>query len=191
MSPEDVGYMGTGLVLGKHSGRHAFNERLKSLGVKLKTAEIDKAFDRFKKVADKKKQVFDEDLLAIVEDEVKVFKKVWSIVSLEAKSQTNKKSEVKVILKSKNKKYEKCALGDGPVDACYKAIEGLTKVKGEWLDYSIHSVSRGKDALGEVTIKVRFKKDKAIISQGASTDILEASAKAFINATNKFLSKDI
>ena len=82
MSPEDVGFIGTGLVLGKHSGRHAFKDRLKSLGIKLSEKEVDKAFDRFKDVADKKKHVFDEDLVAIVEDEVKAFRKTWSLVSL-------------------------------------------------------------------------------------------------------------
>ncbi|HQP10548.1 MAG TPA: 2-isopropylmalate synthase [Candidatus Omnitrophota bacterium] len=187
--PEDVGFVGTGLVLGKHSGRHAFKERLKSLGITLKDSELDKAFERFKNVADKKKNVFDEDLLAIVEDEMKVFQKIWNFVSLSAQSGTNVAPRVEVVLKSKGKTYQKTSSGDGLVDSCYKAIEGITKVKGELLDYSIHSVTRGKDALGEVTVKVRID-GKNVITQGTSTDILEASAKAYINAVNKALSQD-
>lgn len=190
MRPEDVGFVGTGLVLGKHSGRHAFKERLKSLGVDLKTNELDRAFDRFKSVADKKKNVFDEDLIAIVEDEVKVFQRTWQLGSLMAKSGTHIKSDVEIILKSKGKKYKKVSTGDGPVDACYKAIESITKIKGELLDYSINSVTRGKDALGEVQVKVKVN-GKSVIAHGTSTDIVEASAKAYINAINKVLAQQV
>ncbi|MCA9398768.1 MAG: 2-isopropylmalate synthase, partial [Candidatus Omnitrophica bacterium] len=129
--PEDVGFHGTGLVLGKHSGRHAFRDRLKALGVILKDKELDTAFERFKAVADKKKQVFDEDLIAIVEDEIKVFQKVWSLGSVTYQSGTNVKPQVEVVVKSKGKKYTKSSSGDGPVDACYKAIDAITKLKGE------------------------------------------------------------
>jgi 2-isopropylmalate synthase len=188
MRPEDVGFVGTGLVLGKHSGRHAFKARLKLLGIELKDAELDKAFDRFKRVADKKKQVFDEDLAAIVEDETEVFQKTWSLVSLFAQSGTKIKPSVEVVLKSKGKTYEKGSSGDGPVDACYKAIDAITRTSGKLMDYSIHSVTQGKDALGEVTVKVQFK-GKSVIAHGTSTDIFEASAKAYINALNKVLSQ--
>lgn len=188
MRPEDVGFMGTGLVLGKHSGRHAFKHRLKSLGIELKETELDKAFDRFKRVADQKKQVFDEDLMAIVEDEIRIFQKTWSLVRLVTKSGTHIKTEVQIALKSKGKTYEKNSSGDGPIDACYKAIDSITQIKGKLLDYSIHSVTQGKDALGEVTVKVQFD-DTTIIAHGASTDILEASAKAYMNAVNKVLSQ--
>ncbi|VAW19660.1 2-isopropylmalate synthase, partial [hydrothermal vent metagenome] len=186
MRPQDVGYVGTGLVLGKHSGRHAFSDRLKLLGVKLTAAQVDKAFNRFKLVADKKKQVFDEDLIAIVEDEVKVFQKIWVLKSLKATSGTGIEPEVEVVLSSKGKTYKKTGSGDGPVDACYKLIESITKVKGDLLDYSIQSVTRGKDALGEVTLKVKMK-GVSVIAHGTSTDIVEASAKAYINAVNKVL----
>ncbi|HPN87858.1 MAG TPA: 2-isopropylmalate synthase [Candidatus Omnitrophota bacterium] len=188
MRPEDVGFMETGLVLGKHSGRHAFKERLKLLGVQIKDEELDKAFIRFKSVADKKKQVFDEDLLAIVEDEVKVFQKVWTLESLKAEIGTDIAPQVHVELKFKGKTFKKTSTGDGPVDACYKAIDDITKMKGELLDYSIQSVTQGKDALGEVTVKVAID-GKNIIAHGASTDILEASAKAYINAVNKVISQ--
>jgi len=187
MRPEDVGFVGTGLVLGKHSGRHAFKERLKILGINLKASELDNAFVRFKSIADKKKNVFDEDLIAIVEDEVKVIEETWHFISLVAHSGTDIKPEVEMILKSNGKIYRQVSSGDGPVDACYKAIDGITKLKGELLDYAIHSVTRGKDALGEVMVKVTIDK-KSVIAYGTSTDILEASAKAYINAVNKVLS---
>lgn len=187
MRPEDVGFLETGLVLGKHSGRHAFKERLKILGIDLKDKELDLAFERFKSVADKKKQIFDEDLLAIVEDELNVYQKTWSLASLTTQSGTGIKSKVCVVLKSKGKTYEQASFGDGPIDAGYKAIDTITKVKGELLDYSIQSVSRGKDALGEVTVKVKIN-NKSVIAHGTSTDILEASAKAYINAINKVIS---
>lgn len=184
MKPEDVGYVGTGLVLGKHSGRHAFKDRLDLLGVILKDEDLDKAFERFKTVADKKKEVFDEDLIAIVDDEVQSIQRIWRLDHLALQSGTNIKPMVTVGLQSGGEVHEQSSSGDGPIDACYKAIDAITQVKGELLDYSIHSVTRGKDALGEVSIKVNFK-GKTIIAQGASTDILEASAKAYINALNK------
>ena len=189
MRPEDVGFFGHGLVLGKHSGRHAFKERLKHLGITLKENELDKAFDRFKNVADKKKQVYDEDLVAIVEDEVKSYEKTWVLSSLRSMSGTGIKPDVEVVLTSKGKSHTQKGTGDGPIDACYKTIDAITKIKGELLDYSIQSVSRGKDALGEVTVKARFDQDTSVIAHGTSTDILEASAKAYLNAVNKFLSQ--
>ena len=186
MKPEDVGFTGTGLVLGKHSGRHAFKVRLKALGVELQDAELDRAFERFKKVADKKKEVYDEDLIAIVEDERKCIKNTWTLVNLVTTSGMNMTPQVEVTLESKGKQYVKNSSGDGPVDACYKAIDLITKMKGELLDYSIQSVTQGKDALGEVTIRAKIK-GKKVLAHGTSTDIIIASAKAYINALNKAL----
>ncbi len=186
MRPEDVGFMETGLVLGKHSGRHAFRVRLKVLGIDLKDADLDRAFTRFKAVADKKKQVFDEDLVSIAEDETKFLPNTWQLVSLAVTSGTKIAPKATVAIKSKGKALEKTSSGDGPVDACYKAIDQMVKVKGELLDYSIQSVTHGKDALGEVTVKVRIQ-GKKYIGHGSSTDILEASAKAYLNAINKMI----
>lgn len=186
MSPESVGVPVGNLFLGKHSGRHAFKVRLKALGVELKDAELDKAFEEFKKLADQKKQVFDEDLLAIVEDEVKVIKSTWELVDFTNVSGMNKAAKVEVTLKSKGKKTSKSSTGDGPVDACYKAIDKITGVQGELLDYSIQSVTEGQDALGEVTVKVKVD-GKSVISRAASTDIVVASAKAYLNAINKVI----
>ena len=183
MSPESVGVPVGNLFLGKHSGRHAFKVRLKALGIELKDAELDKAFHEFKKLADQKKQVFDEDLLAIVEDEVKIIKPTWELVDFTNVSGMNRAPKVEVTLKSKGKKFSKSSTGDGPVDACYKAIDKITGVKGELLDYSIQSFTEGQDALGEVTVKVKID-GKSVISRASSTDIIVASAKAYLNAVS-------
>lgn len=191
MSPEDVGVPAAGgLVLGKHSGRHAFKDRLKFLGIMINDAELDRAFDRFKNLADKKKQVFDEDLMAIVDDEAKSIVMTWALKELLATSGTNIAPQVKVTLESKGKLITKESSGDGPVDACYKAIEAATKCKAKLLEYGIQSVTQGKDALGEVTVKVSVD-GKNVIGHGASTDIIEASAKAYINAINKAIAQEI
>ncbi len=189
MRPEDVGFMETGLVLGKHSGRHAFKVRLKALGIDVSEEQLAQAFGRFKNLADQKKHVYDEDLFAIVEDEIKVDKQIWTLVDLVTTSGAKILPQVEVTLRSKGKVHKMSSSGDGPVDACYKAIDGLTKVKGELLDYSIQSVSRGKDALGEVTIKVKIN-GKNVIAHGTSTDIIVASANAYINAINKVIAQE-
>ena len=188
IKPADVGFSDVSLVLGKHSGRHAFKERLKSLGIKLTESELQKAFKRFKILADKKKTVYDEDLISIAEDEFKKVPKIWQLTYLHITSGTQTIPAATIKLKSKGEFFVSSSSGDGPVDACYKAIDKVTKIKGELLDYSIQSVTRGKDALGEVSIKIKAK-NKEVIGRGASTDIIEASAKAYVNAINKLLSK--
>jgi len=188
MRPEDVGFIGVGLVLGKHSGRHAFKVRLKSLGFDLNDEDLDNAFERFKDVADKKKSVYDEDLIAIVEDEFKLVKPTWKLIDLVSTSGAHMTPKVTVTLESQGKQYSKTSSGDGPVDASYKAIDALTQMKGKLLEYSIQSVTHGKDALGETTIKVQLA-DKIVIAHGTSTDVLVASAKAYINAVNKVLAR--
>ena len=188
MRPKDIGLEAVGgLVLGKHSGRHAFSERLRKLGFHLGPAQIDKLFfERFKKLADKKKEIFDEDLIALVEEEISVTPKIWQLVSLEVKSGNKITPRATIKLKSKGKAFTKVSSGDGPVDACYRAIDKITGIKGKLLDYSIQAVTRGKDALGEVRLIVKVK-GKEISGRSASTDIIEASAKAYLDAINKLL----
>ena len=188
MRPEDVGFQGVGLVLGKHSGRHAFQERLKSLGFILKENELNKAFARFKLLADKKKTVYDEDLAAIVEDEIKITKEIWRLISLRITSGTDIAPQATIKLKSQGKTFTAVSSGDGPVDACYKAIDKITKIKGQLLDYSLQAVTKGKDALGEVSVKIKAE-GRETTGRGASTDIIEASAKAYLNAINRVLGK--
>ncbi|NLE65237.1 MAG: 2-isopropylmalate synthase [Elusimicrobia bacterium] len=184
MRPEDVGFTGLGLVLGKHSGRHALKARLKHLGVELTEEQLVKAFERFKDLSDKKKEVFDEDLIAIVEDEVREVKDVWSLDGFEVTSGTDIEPQVEVRLKTGGKVQKKRSTGDGPIDACYRAIEAITGLKGRLLNYGIQSVTHGKDAMGEVRVRVNFNGEK-VMGIGASTDIIEASVKAYLNAVNK------
>lgn len=186
--PEDVGYSGTHLILGKHSGRHAFSERLKTLGFNLNSKELERAFERFKRLADKKREIFDEDLTAIIEDEIRIVPEIWQLDYLKTSSATDSVPQAAIRLRSKGKLFQATSLGDGPVDACYKAIDKITKVKGTLLDYSVSAVTSGKDALGEVSVRIKAK-GKEVMGRGASTDIIEASAKAYVSAINKLCNR--
>ncbi|MDD5005157.1 MAG: 2-isopropylmalate synthase [Candidatus Omnitrophica bacterium] len=188
IKPQDVGFMESGIVLGKHSGRHAFSARLQSLGVKLPQNKLDNAFEKFKALADKKKTVYDEDLFSIVEEEIKVTPKVWQLIEFKVSSGTGMAPQAAIKLKSKGKIHTAISSGDGPVDACYKAIEKIIRIKAKLLDYHIDSVTSGKDALGEVNVKISAK-NKSVIGRTASTDIIEASVKAYIEAINKIAAK--
>ncbi|MCK9604600.1 MAG: 2-isopropylmalate synthase [Candidatus Omnitrophica bacterium] len=184
IKPEDVGFTGTGIVLGKHSGRHALAERLKELSFALSPEQLDKVSIRFKALADKKKNIFDDDLISIVEDETKLIKPVWKLESFVITSGTNITPLAQVSLKYKNKKLSAQSSGDGPVDACFKAIDKITGTKCELQDYRIEAVTKGKDALGEVSLKLKAK-GHVVTSRGSSTDIIESSVRAYINAFNK------
>jgi 2-isopropylmalate synthase len=186
MKPEDVGFKESKLVLGRHSGRHAFKVRLQQLGFNLDKTELQDAFEKFMQLANKKKEIYDEDLQTIVEGQIAQTPQIWELLSVKVVSETDKAPVANVEIKSKGKTYQIEATGDGPVDACYKAIDKIVKLKGRLIDYSLQSVTRGKDALGEVVIKVRFK-NQEIVAKSSSTDIFEASAKAYINAINKVL----
>jgi len=187
MKPEDVGFGETRLVMGKHSGKHAFRDRLKKLGVDLSDDDLVKAFERFKDLADKKKEVFDEDLLAIVEDEIISVPETYRISGFEYKSGNDVEPYAAIELTKGNVIKKESSSGDGPVDACYKAIEKITGVKFKLLDYSLKSTTSGKDALGEVSVRVVSSTGPEVSGRGASTDIIEASAKAYVNAVNKHL----
>jgi len=184
IKPEDVGFTGTGIVLGKHSGRHALNERLKDLGFNLNTEQLDKISIRFKALADKKKNIFDDDLISIVEDETGTIKPIWKLKDFVINSGTSVTPSADVTLKYKNKVFNAKSSGDGPVDACFKAIDKITGIKGELQDYRIEAVTKGKDALGEVSLKLKAK-GRVVVARGSSTDIIESSVRAYINAINK------
>jgi len=188
MRAEDIGLEENKLVLGKHSGRHAFLIRLKKLGITLNQTELAKAFKRFKDLADKKKEIFDEDLLVIVEEEITVLPETWHLENLQINSGNKIVPRAVIGLKVKNKVIQKSSSGDGPVDACYKTIDKITGIKGRLLDYSLKAVTGGKDALGEVAIKMQLK-GRIVSGRGTSTDILEASVKAYLNAINKLVYK--
>jgi 2-isopropylmalate synthase len=186
IKPEDVGFGGTKLVLGKHSGRHAFNERLHKLGFELNETELLKVFERFKTLADKKKEIFDEDLLSIVEDGIVSIPETYRLEDLNITSGNKIVPKAVIGLVKAGKLLKKSSSGDGPVDACYKAMDAITGLKCRLLEYSLKSITGGKDALGEVTVRIRSGKDE-VSGRGTSTDIIEASAKAYVNAVNKLI----
>ena len=188
IDPADVGFTGEALVLGKHSGRHAFRVRLKALGFSLSDDQLEKAFQRFKELADKKKNIYDDDLRTIVEDEIKVVKPVWQLVSFKVSSGTGIKPQAEIQLKHKGKVSKGVSSGDGPADACFKAIDKVINSKAKLEDFRLEAVTSGRDALGKASLKLKVK-DTVKIGNGSSTDIIEAAIKAYLDAINKIESQ--
>ncbi|MBM7853887.1 2-isopropylmalate synthase [Desulfohalotomaculum tongense] len=186
MNPTMLGISKSSIVLGKHSGRHAFRQRLVELGYNLSEEEINKAFQRFKDLADKKKELTDQDLEAIVEEETRQLPNTYDLSYLHISSGTTIVPTATVGLKIEGKTVEEASCGDGPVDAIYKAIDKITNLHLVLEEYIINAVTGGRDALGDVTVKLRrADSGRTYIGRGVSTDILEASARAYINAVNK------
>ena len=188
MDPHDVGIADSQLILGKHSGRHAFRDRLKTLGFVLNEEQLNKAFGRFKEVADKKKDIFDDDLRIIVEDEVRIIKPTWTLNSFEINSGTKIKPKAQVVLIKAGKNLSGVSSGDGPVDACFKAIDKITGYKVKLEDFRLEAVTSGKDALGQASLKLKVP-GSIVSGRGSSTDIVEAAVKAYIDAVNKIKNK--
>jgi len=191
MRPEDVGFGETQLVLGKHSGRHALENRLSKLGYKLNAKELDLVFQNFKALADKKKEVFDNDLVALVGKEILSTPKTYSLIYLSVLTESGKNPRVTLKIKSKKGVLAATGFGSGPVDAAYKTIDKMIKRKTRLLDYQIRSVTVGKDAQGEVTVKVEGTAGEVIVGHGLSTDVIEASVKAYLDAINKLVHKKL
>jgi 2-isopropylmalate synthase len=184
MTPESIGLVKTNLVMGKHSGRHAFRDRLRQIGYELSDDDLNKAFERFKRLADQKKEVFDEDLEAIVSDEMQQVKEVFVLKHLSAQSGTGITPTATVEMQVDGKTVQLTGNGDGPVDAVYRTIAGITKTQSKLEAYLVKGITGGTDALGEVTVKVE-EGGKKVTGHGADTDIIVASAKAYVNALNK------
>ena len=187
MRPEDVGLKESKLVLGKHSGRHAFKERLKALGHKLTEDEINKAFIRLKVLADRKKTIYDEDLEAIIEEGLSAIPETFQLIYFNVTCGNCTVPTATVQLKKGKKVFEDAASGDGPIDAAYKTIDRITGISGKLIDYNIRSVTGGKDALGEVSARIRGPQGRIVSGRGSSTDIIEASVRAYLNAINKMV----
>ncbi|MDI6757391.1 MAG: 2-isopropylmalate synthase [Endomicrobiia bacterium] len=186
MRPEDVGIPSNQLVLGKHSGRHALAKRLGALGYAVVEKDINEIYERFKKLADKKKVIFDDDLLALVDEKFAEMDEIYSLDYINFSSGTKRTPSAEVALKKDKKNLRASAKGDGPVDAVFQAIDKITRVKTDLEDYAIKSVSSGKDAMGEVSVKLKHK-GISYCGRGSSTDVIEASAKSYLNAINKIL----
>lgn len=186
MTPQSVGMVSSRLVLGKHSGRHALRAKYEELGYQLSKEELERAYFFFTKLADQKKEVYDEDLIAIIQDGMKLIPDTWRLKFVHAFGGNQEVSSAVVKLEKGNASAIESAHGDGPVDACYKAIDRITGVSGKLLEYNVSSVTSGKDALGEVFVHVDFD-GKTYTGKAASVDIIDASARAYLNAVNKAL----
>jgi len=182
--PQDVGFKGSRLVLGKLSGRHAFSTRLKELGYSLSGKELDQAFVRFKNLADKKPKIFDEDIATIVEDELATIPEKYRLVNFQVTSGNKVKPLASVELHTEEGTMSATATGDGPVDACFKTIDKAIGLKGRLVDYKVSAVTSGKDALGEANVKIAFRED-IVMGRASSTDVIEASVRAYVNAINR------
>ncbi len=194
IDPREVGWGQTELPLTKHSGRAAVAARLRHLGYKMSDEDVSSIFARFKDIGDKKKFVYDEDLSALVDGQITEVPETWKMDYLCVTSgggQTVPTATVRLIKADSRKKtpdvYQDAGTGDGPVDASLKAIERLTQTEGKLMDYSLRAVSEGKDALGEVAVKVDFGSGELVTGKGANTDVVEASARAYLNAVNRYL----
>jgi 2-isopropylmalate synthase len=201
MRPEDVGVSQTRLVLGKHSGRHALRSHLAELGHSLDEPELDRAFARFKKLADRKKVVTDADLEALIADEFYQPREFYLLHGLQVSCGTMDMPTATVRLRGPDGKvHTQAAVGTGPVDAAYKAVDGIVNVPNTLLEFNVHAITEGIDALGEVTVRIQGKNGHHTMDaqteveyprvyggHGADTDIIVASAKAYINALNKLI----
>jgi 2-isopropylmalate synthase len=187
MDPKDIGLTDSAIILGKHSGRHALKQRLTELGYNLTQEELDKAFEAFKALADRKKYVTDRDLEALVADEVRVPTEIWRLERIQVTTgDKNIPTAAVEMISPSGERLADAALGDGPVDAVCKAINRLIGLTAELVDFSVQAVTSGIDAVGEVTVKVRSN-GEVVTGRGASTDIISASAKAYVNALNRLL----
>jgi 2-isopropylmalate synthase len=178
MTPESVGLTRSTLVMGKHSGRHAFKTKLKDLGFELGDNALEEVFKRFKDLADKKKDVFDEDIIALVDDAVGQHTQRIRFISLRVVCGSEGPQQADLTL----------ATGDGPVDATFNAIKKLAPHEAKLLLFQVHAVTAGTDAQAEVTVRLE-ENGKTVNGQGADTDTLVASAKAYLHALNKLFVK--
>ncbi|MEH1778371.1 MAG: 2-isopropylmalate synthase [Nostoc sp.] len=185
MDAQLIGLSDNQIVLGKHSGRNAFRTRLKELGFELSDTELNKAFVRFKDVADKKKEISDWDLEAIVNDEIQQAPDLFRVELVQVSCGSNACPTATVTLRTpEGEELTDAAIGTGPVDAVYKAINRVVNVPNELIEFSVQSVTAGIDAIGEVTIRLRYE-SKVFSGHAANTDIIVASAQAYVNALNR------
>jgi 2-isopropylmalate synthase len=186
MRPEEVGVSKTDLVLGKHSGRHALRDRVVEMGYSLGEAQLDSLFDDFKALADKKKEVYDEDLAVLIEKHIQDVPAHWSLVSLHTTSGSHVLPTATVSIRRPDGVIvQDAAIGDGPVDAIFKAVERVTGVRANLREFGVRGVTAGKDAQGEVSLELEVESDdRTFRGRAASTDIIEASAEAYLNAVN-------
>jgi 2-isopropylmalate synthase len=188
MRPETVGATQTQLVLGKHSGRAALAARLGELGYPLDPQALDRVFARFKEIADRRKHVTDADLEVIVREDAPQLDEQYTLDALHVGCGTLGMPTATVRLRGKDGEVRAHAsIGTGPVDAAYKAVDALVAAPATLLEYSVHSVTEGIDALGHVTVRVRDERGRVFHGAGADTDIIVASVQAYLRALNRIM----
>ena len=189
MRAEDIGLEANRIVLGKHSGRHAFKERLEELGFELSDEELNKAFERFKVLADKKKEIYDDDIRMLIANEITNIPQTYELVGLQIADCSGGVPSAAVKIRHEGKELLDAGIGDGTMDAIFKTIDRISGHTGQLTDYRVEAVTQGKDALAKVVVNVRFDNGKsAVIGHGLSIDTMVASAKAYIGALNSYLS---
>jgi 2-isopropylmalate synthase len=186
MRPETIGLDESRVVLTARTGRHGLRHRLEEMGYTLSKEELEKTYERFLAVADKKKEVFDEDLAAIISDEIYIVEHVYELEYLHVACGTGTLPTASVKMKIKDQIKQAAACGDGPVDAAYEAIRQATGLSPMLDNYSIRAVTSGKEALGEATVRIT-ENGRIFTGRGISTDIIEASAKAYVDAINRMV----
>ena len=185
MRPEDVGLERSHLVLGKHSGRHAFRKRLEEMGFEVDEQHFEHLFQEFKALSDKKKAIYDEDIEALVLEELEEIPDIYKLVSFHTSSGSAVIPTATVRMEVEGKGLvTDAATGDGPIDAVYRAVDRITGMQCELIDYGIRAITSGKDAMGEVFLEVRYGKMREH-GRATSTDIIEGSTHAYLSAVNK------
>jgi len=186
MNPSDIGLTKGNLVLGKHSGRHALKDRIEVMGYSLTNEELDRVFGRFKALADVRKEIFDEDVEAIIMDEIIRIPEVFELISLGVMSGSMKLPTAAVRLKVDGEEREGASIGVGPIDATYRAIAQITRTNSKLLFFSVSSITGGTDAQGDVLVRIEDE-GRVVIGYGLDPDIITASGKAYLNGLNRLV----
>jgi len=188
MTAESIGIPASRLVMGKHSGRHAFAKRLEDLGIRANEAQVEDLFNRFKELADKKKYVYDEDIESLADERIASTEDLWRLTYLHTSAGSSTLPTATLKLRKGEVEVQEAATGDGPVDAVFNVIDRISGIKVKVENYSLKALTQGRDAQGEVTVTLSTDGDE-VHGRGVSTDIIEASAKAYLNGVNKLLRK--
>jgi len=188
ITPESVGVTASRVVLGRHSGRHGFKIRCQELGFELDSRQLDSVYQRFIELADKKKEVFDEDIITLLDDTIPVAAETFHLDYLQCSCGTGTIPSATVRIICQGRQLLESAWGDGPVDAAYNAISKATNLHPKLENYSIRAITAGTEALGEAVVRIK-EGDRIFAGRGASTDIIEASAKAYVNALNHMIAR--
>jgi 2-isopropylmalate synthase len=189
MRPESIGLVESKMVMGKLSGRHAFRQRLVELGYQLTDEELNHAFERFKKLADQKKEIYEEDLEVIVSEELAKMSERIVLKSFHVESGTDRVPTATVELEIDGRAVKQSGSGDGPVDAVYRTIAAMTQTKSKLLMFGVNAITGGTDAQGEVSVRVE-EDGRTVSGHGADTDIITAAARAYLNALNRLAYMD-